>query len=126
MSRQPPTKDELIKLFETEVVPMIPLDWKYGDDLRLFLEYEDSEWMFSTGPIGENSSEFSHLEGIFYYPMLSLAKAYIPIVHEHINQYKNVLHSCNLTLTFNRTTKKLTCRGSALRVVEDFEGEINL
>ena len=95
--------EEIKQAFEDVVLPLIPVDWKYGDDLTIRLDCDWDGYHISTGPIGKNHDEYRSVEKVFKPLLLELSKW---------SREKLEISSGCCSVTYNRVTKALTekCR----------------
>jgi hypothetical protein len=116
------SKTEFIALFETVVLPLIPEDWKFGDNLSVVLEYSSGEcggWDFGTGPIGGNHAEYKKMKDAFFGPMLKLASKMEGIKEENYT-------SASLRITYNRVTKEIYASGVVNVEISKFNGNVDM
>lgn len=97
-------KDKLIEAFESIVLPMIPSDWPYGNDLTIYLDYSPGEcggWSIGTGPIGRNHEDYKSIEKVFRPLLLEIS---------HLSRDELNISSGYYLVRYNRDTKVITER----------------
>lgn len=116
-------KETFIKLFEDHVVPMIPANWQYGDNLNIYLDNNPdggiTDWSIGTGPIGKNNADYTVLESGFFKSMKQFLFEKVP----EIPQDQLKLHCASLKLSYNRVTKELSYRYYIEKSVRHCEAE---